>query len=81
MSASSSQRYDAAIGQSLRVFADDQEVGIWDLPKKDFFFGEDIFVIPGEFITGDTTELRFEFIPGRASDQANSFFYWILIDA
>ncbi len=75
------KRYDAAIGQSLRVFADDQEVGIWDLPKKDFFFGEEIFVIPGEFITGNRTELKFEFIPRPGSDQANSFFYWILQDA
>ncbi len=75
------KRYDAAIGQSLRVFADDEEVGVWDLPKKDFFFGEEIFVIPGEFITGNRTKLRFEFVPSPGSDQANSFFYWILKDA
>ncbi|MCH8103247.1 MAG: hypothetical protein IIB28_08865 [Chloroflexi bacterium] len=75
------KRYDAAIGQSLRVFADDQEVEIWELPRKDFFFGEEIFVIPGELITSNRTELRFEFVPGPGSTQANSFFYWILKDA
>jgi len=80
------KRYDAAVGQRLRVVVDGEtaisgeDAGIWDLPKRDFFFGEELFVIPGDLITSSRTELRFEFIPTDRSDAGNSFFFWILVD-
>jgi hypothetical protein len=74
------KRYDAALRGQLRVFADGVEVGIWDMPRRDFFFGEDVFTIPGSFITANSTELLFEVIRGEGIADGNSYFYWILVD-
>ena len=74
------KRYDAALRGQLRVFADGNEVGIWDLPRRDYFFGEDVFTIPGSFITANSTELLFEVIRGEGIADGNSYFYWFLVD-
>ena len=72
------KRYDAAIGQSLRVFIDGQEIGVWDLPKKDFFFGEEFFEIPAEFVAANQVKVRLVFVPDQPGAVADSFFYWVL---
>jgi hypothetical protein len=74
------KRYDAAVGQDLQVFVDGEDAGIWKLPKRDFFFGEELYVIPPELITANRVEIRFEFTPADKSPAGNSFFFWILID-
>jgi len=74
------KRYDANVVGSLRVFADDEEVGEWQLAPRDYFFGEDIFVVPASFITRATTDLRFEVIPVPGRNTADTFYYWILVD-
>jgi hypothetical protein len=58
----------------------DEEIGVWDLPKKDFFFGEEFFEIPAEFITSNMADIRIEFIPDQPGAVADSFFYWVLAD-
>ena len=75
------KRYDAALGGKLKVFANGNEVGEWVLADSDFFFGVDSFDIPGSFIIGDTTILRFEvvLVPGRIG--GNSFMWWIMVEA
>ncbi|MDA1279382.1 MAG: hypothetical protein O3B95_04995 [Chloroflexi bacterium] len=75
-----SKRYDAAIGGTLKVFADDVEVGDWVLSSKEFFFGVDSFDIPGSFIRGDTTILRFEVVPTGSNSSGNSFMWWIMVE-
>jgi hypothetical protein len=65
----------------VRVFADGVEVGVWELPRKEFFFGEEAFVVPSELITMSRTRLRFEAIPTRLAVAGNTFFYWILTPA
>ena len=72
------KRYDAAIGGMVRVFADGEEIGVWELPRQEYFFGESSFEIPAEFITENRTRLRFEAIPTRLAVAGNTFFYWIL---
>jgi hypothetical protein len=72
------KRYDAAVGGRLRVFADGVEVGVWELPRGEFFFGEAAFTILGETVTQNRTRLRFEVIPTQAALAGNSYFYWIL---
>lgn len=74
------KRYDAALRGSLRVFADDLEVGDWVLSEQDFFFGVDTFDIPGAFITDDQTVLRFEVIPSPGHTTGNSFMWWIMVE-
>ena len=74
------KRYDAAVGQDLQVIVDGQDAGVWELPKRDFFFGEELFVIPPELVTANRIQLRFEFIPTEVSAAGNSFFFWILVD-
>ena len=74
------KRYDANVVGKLRVFADDREVGVWALKPRDYFFGEDIFVVPASFITRATTDLRFEVVPVPGRPTADSFYYWILVD-
>ena len=74
------KRYDAAMVGKLRVFADDEEVGEWEPESGDYFFDEDIFVVPASFITRNKTDLRFEVIPVPGRPTANSFYYWILVD-
>jgi len=74
------KRYDAAMVGRLRVFADDQEVGEWELEPRDYFFGEDTFVVPASFITRATTDLRVEVIPLPGRPTADSFYYWLLVD-
>lgn len=75
------KRYDAALRGTLRVFADDVEVGIWELADQDFFFGVDAFDIPGSFITGDQTALRFEVVPTPGHTTGNSFMWWIAVES
>jgi hypothetical protein len=72
------KRYDAAVGGRLRVFADGVEVGVWELPRGEFFFGEAAFTILGEAVTQNRTRLRFEVIPTQPALAGNSYFYWIL---
>jgi len=74
------KRYDAALGGILKVFADDVEVGEWELSEQDFFFGVDSFDIPSTFITGDTTQLRFEVVPEPGRTTGNSFMWWIMVE-
>ena len=75
------KRYDSnVIGYKLRVFADDEEVGLWELKPRDYFFGEDTFAVPASFITRATTDLRFEVVPVPGRNTADSFYYWILVD-
>ncbi|MCH7911245.1 MAG: hypothetical protein IIB38_16725, partial [Candidatus Hydrogenedentes bacterium] len=74
------KRYDAALRGKLRVFANETEVGEWTLSDKDFFFGVDSFDIPGTFITGDTTILRFEVIPLPGNTTGNTFMWWIMVE-
>jgi len=74
------KRYDAATRSRLRVFANDDEVGEWELEPGDFFFGEATFELPASFITGSRTKLRFEVIATPAKPVADSFYYWILVD-
>jgi len=74
------RRYDAAVPASLLVFADDQEVERWDLEPREFFFGEDSFVIPASFITEDHTHVRMVVVPMPGRETASSFYYWFLVD-
>ncbi|MCZ6538978.1 MAG: hypothetical protein O6922_04030 [Chloroflexi bacterium] len=74
------KRYDAALRGTLRVFANGLEVGEWVLADKDFFFGVDSFDIPGSFIDGDTTVLRFEVVPRPGLTTGNSFMWWIMVE-
>ena len=75
------KRYDASIGGELRVFADGELAGTWELPIQQTFFGESSFTIPANLITNARTRLRFEVIPTRLAIAGNSFFYWILVPA
>lgn len=72
------KRYDAATGGMVRVFADGHEIGEWELPRREFFFGESSFTIPADFVSQDRTRLRFEVIPTRLAVAGVSYFYWIL---
>ena len=74
------KRYDAALGGKLKVFANGSEVGEWVLADNDFFFGVDSFDIPGSFIIGDTTILRFEVVPEPGRTGGNSFMWWIMVE-
>ncbi|MEX0762940.1 MAG: hypothetical protein WD208_00150 [Dehalococcoidia bacterium] len=75
------RRYDAATRGTINVFADNNEIGRWNLAQNEFFFGEDIFEIPGAIITSDKTSLRFEAVQTMGDASASSFYYWILTDA
>jgi hypothetical protein len=75
------KRYDAALRGLLRVFADDAEVGEWELSDQDFFFGVDSFDIPASFITSEKTTLKFEVIPTPGHETGNSFMWWIMADS
>ena len=74
------KRYDAAIRGTLIVFANGAEVGEWVLAENDFFFGVDSFDIPGTFIVGDSTVLRFEVVPLPGQTTGNSFMWWIMVE-
>jgi len=74
------KRYDSAIRGAVRVFVNDQQIGVWRFPPRRFFFGEDQFLIPGSFIQGDTVMLRFEHIPDpKGLTSLNSFYYWFYV--
>jgi hypothetical protein len=75
------KRYDAGTLGRVRVIADGQEAGVWQLPPKDVFFGEDMFIVPPQLITRDKTTLRFEVIPMPGAPSGNSFYYWVLVDS
>jgi len=75
------KRYDAALRGTLKVFANEQEVGTWELADQDFFFGVDSFDIPASFITGDKTVLRFEVVPLPGRVTGNSFMWWIAVES
>jgi hypothetical protein len=74
------KRYDAALRGTVKVFANDAEVGEWKLSDKDFFFGVDSFDIPGTFITSEKTVLRFEVVPLPGQTTGNSFMWWIFVE-
>ena len=69
-------RYDADLGGTIRVFADDTYVGEWPLPPSDYIFGEDMFTIPGSFVESDSTILRFEFAAAPRGTVVTAY-YWI----
>ena len=72
--------YDAAIQVAVGVSINGQQVGIWRFPPRDYFFGEDQFVIPASFVTGGTAVLKFEHIPDPDGlTSLNSFYYWIFV--
>ena len=73
------KRYDAATGGALNGYADDVLVRLWELPTREFVFGEDTFRIPAELITSNSTHLRFEHV-ARPNTILNSFYYWIYSD-
>ena len=76
------KRYDAAVRGAVRVIANGQVVGLWRFPPRRYFFGEDQFVVPGRFIGGGTTLLRFENIPGDGDAAVNniaSYYYWLYV--
>lgn len=74
------KRYDAAVRGAVRVFINGQQVGIWRFPPRDYFFGEDQFIIPASFITGSTAVLKLEHIPDpEGLTSLNSFYYWIFV--
>ena len=74
------KRYDAALRGTLRVFANGVEVGEWKLAEQEFFFGVDSYDIPGSFIVGDSTILKFEVIPEPGHTTGNSFMWWIGVE-
>ena len=74
------KRYDAALRGKVKVFANGAEVGEWSLAENDFFFGVDSYDIPGSFIDGDTTILRFELVPEPGRPAGNSFMLWIMVE-
>ena len=48
---------------------------------QDFFFGVDSYDIPGSFITGDSTILRFDVVPSPGHETGNSFMWWIAVES
>lgn len=76
------KRYDAVIRGATRVSANGQNVGVWRLPPRPYFFGEDQFVIPGRFIGGGTTLLRFENLTSEGETGMSnlaSYYYWVYV--
>jgi len=76
------KRYDAANRGAVQVSANGQIVGVWRFPPRKYFFGEDQFVIPGRFIGGGTSLLRFENISGEGDagpSNLASYYYWIYV--
>jgi hypothetical protein len=73
-------RYDAAVAGALRVFVDGREIGVWELPERQFFFGEGTFTVPPESITASTARIRLVHVPRPGGLPANSYYYWFLVD-
>lgn len=76
------KRYDAAVRGVVRVIANGQVVGLWRFPPRQYFFGEDQFVVPSRFIGGGTTLLRFENIPKEGiggSTNLASYYFWFYV--
>ncbi|MBI4304756.1 MAG: hypothetical protein HY678_00405 [Chloroflexi bacterium] len=74
------KRYDAAVAGAVRVIVDGKDAGVWELPQREFFFGESTFAIPAELITSNATRLRFVHIDRSGSLPANSYYYWVMVD-
>lgn len=72
------KRYDAVIRGTVRVYVDGVFVGEWEFPERRFQFGEDLYIVPADFIIDEQTRITFEFVPGNSID-INSFHYWIFV--
>ena len=71
------KRYDAGVRGVVQVFLNDQQIGVWRLAPRSYFFGEDQFFIPASFIESDTVELKFVHISDEKGETSlNSFYYW-----
>ncbi|MCI0439481.1 MAG: hypothetical protein L0177_10150, partial [Chloroflexi bacterium] len=76
------KRYDAGVRGVIEVFVNGEQVGVWRLAPRSYFFGEDQFFIPASYVQGDSVELAFEHVPdARGETSLNSFYYWFFAPA